>query len=94
MKKNSLPVDLLRSETSLLKPVPIRKLRQRRFEQRTPVGSAVFFILKLLDANEFVFLSVFTIIETIFPQLRAKPLSKNEKKTTSGWHASLKNFFA
>ena len=84
MKKNSLPVDLLRSETSLLKPVPIRKLRQRRFEQRTPIASAVFFILKLLDANEFVFLSVFTIIETIFPQLCAKPLAKNEKKTTSG----------
>ena len=58
MKKNSPPVDLLRSETSLLKPVPIRKLRQRRFEQRTPIASAVFFILKLLDANEFVFLSL------------------------------------
>ena len=62
MQKISLPVDLLRSETSLLKPVPIRKLRQRRFEQRTAIGSAAFFILKLLDATKFEFLNVFTLL--------------------------------
>ena len=50
-----------------------RKLKQRRFEQRTPIGSAIFFTLKLLDVTKLEFLSVFTVIETIFPQLCAKP---------------------
>ena len=72
----------------------IRELKQRRFERRTSTGSEVFFILKHLDAPKFVFLSVLTIIETSCPKKWAKPLSKNEKKTTSGWRASLKNVFA
>ena len=63
-------------------------------ERRTSTGSEVFFILKHLDAPKFVFLSVLTIIETSCPKKWAKPLSKNEKKTTSGWRASLKNVFA
>ena len=59
-----------------------------------PIESGVFFILKHLNATKFVFLSVFTIIEAICPKIWAKPPSKNEKKTTSGWRASLKNVFA
>ena len=43
-------------------------------------GSGIFFILKRLDASKFVFLSVFTIIETICPKSRAKPPSTNEKR--------------
>ena len=39
------------------------------FERRTSTGSEVFFILKQLDATKFVFLSVFTIIETICPKI-------------------------
>ena len=57
-----------------------RKLKQRRFEQRTLIGSAIFFTLKLLDANKFEFLSVFTVVETIFPQLCAKRSQKMKKK--------------
>ena len=57
-------------------------------------GSEVFFILKHLDAPKFVFLSVWTIIETICPKIWAKPPSKNEETTTSGWRASLKNILA
>ena len=43
-------------------------------------GSEMFFILKRLNASKFVFLSVFTIIETICPKIRAKPPSTNEKR--------------
>ena len=57
-----------------------RKLKQRRFEQRTPIRSAIFFTLKLLDGNKFEFLSVFTVIETIFPQLCAKTVVRKKKK--------------
>ena len=39
------------------------------FERRTSTGSEVFFILEQLDATIFVFLSVFTIIETICPKI-------------------------
>ena len=60
----------------------------------TSTGSEVFFILKHLDAPKFVFLSVVTIIETIWPKIWAKTPSKNEKKTTSGWRSSLKNVLA
>ena len=42
-------------------------------------GSEIFFILKRLDASKFVFLSVFTIIETICPKIWVKPPSTNEK---------------
>jgi len=43
-------------------------------------GSEIFFILKRLDATKFMFPSVFTIIETTCPKIRAKPLSTNEKR--------------
>ena len=46
------------------------------FERSTPTGSDVFFILKHLDATKFVFLSVFTIIETICQKNCAKPAYK------------------
>ena len=54
------------------------------FERRTSNGSEVSLILKRLEATKFVFLSVFTIKETIYQNNWAKPPSKNEKKTTSG----------
>ena len=47
----------------------IGSLSKGVFERRTPTGSEVFFILKQLDATKFVFLSVFTIIETICPKI-------------------------
>ena len=65
------------------------------FERRTLTGSEVFFILKHIDATKFVFLSVFTIIETICPKIWAKPPSKNEKPHLPvEVRASLKNIFA
>ena len=57
-----------------------RKLKQRRFERRISIGSGIFFILKHLNAAKFVFLSVFTVIETICPKIWAKSPSKNEKR--------------
>ena len=51
----------------------------RHFERRTSNGSEVSFILKRLEATKFVFLSVFTIKETICQNNWAKPPSKNEK---------------
>ena len=36
-----------------------------------------FLILKDLDASKFVFLSVFTLKDTIYPKIWAKPLPKN-----------------
>ena len=50
------------------------------FELRTSNGSDIFSILKHLDATKFAFLSVFTIIEAICPNIWVKPPSKNEKK--------------
>ena len=50
------------------------------FELRTSNGSDIFSILKHLDATKFAFLSVFTIIEAICPNIWGKPPSKNEKK--------------
>ena len=62
---------------------------------RTLTGSEVFFILKHLDVTKFVFLSVFTIIETICSKIWAKPPSKNEKTPLPvEVSASLKNVFA
>ena len=58
----------------------VGSLRNGVFERRTSTGSDVFFILKHLDATKFVFLSVFTIIETICPKICVKPPSKNEKR--------------
>ena len=65
------------------------------FVLRTLTGSEVFFILKLLDATKYVFLTVFTIIETICSKIWAKPPSKNEKPHLPvEVRASLKNIFA
>ena len=65
------------------------------FEQRTLTGSEVIFILKHIDATKFVFLSVFTIIETICSKIWAKPPSKNEKPPLPvEERTSLKNVFA
>ena len=50
------------------------------FERCTSTGRELFFILNRLDTAKFVFLSVFTITETICPKSWAKPLSKIEKK--------------
>ena len=58
----------------------IRELKQGIFERCTSTGSEVFSILKHSDATKFVFLSVFTIIETICQKIWAKPPSKNEKR--------------
>ena len=50
------------------------------FVQSTSNGSDVFFILKHFDASKFVFVSVFTIIEAICPNIWVKPPSKMKKK--------------
>ena len=67
---------------------------QRHFEQLTSTGSLFFFIWNYLDATKFVFLSVFTIIETICPKIEENRRPKMKKKTTNDRHASLKNVFA
>ena len=50
------------------------------FERRTSTGSEVFSLLTCLDDIKFVFLSFFTVIETIRLKIWAKPPSKNEKR--------------
>ena len=40
-------------------------------------GSEAFSLFICLDANKFVLLSFFTIIETIYPKIGAKSLYKN-----------------
>ena len=79
MQKNSLPVTCFAQKRLCLNFL-LGSLSKGGFERRMPTGSKVFFILKHLDAIKFVSLSVFTITETIFAQLCAKPLSKKEKK--------------
>ena len=58
----------------------MESLNKGVFERCTSTGREFFFILNQLDTAKFVFLSVFTIIETICPKSWAKPLSKIEKK--------------
>ena len=50
------------------------------FERHTSNVSEVSLILKRLEATKFVFLSVFTIKETICQNNWAKPPSTNEKR--------------
>ena len=68
----------------------LRSLSKGVFERRTSTGSKAFFLLICLDDINFVLLSFFTPIETIWLKIWANAPSKNEKKATSGWRASLK----
>ena len=49
------------------------------FERRTSTGSEASSFIIWLEATKFVLLSVFTLIETIWPKIWAKPLPMNEK---------------
>ena len=53
------------------------------FERRTSIESKAFSLLICLDAIKFVLPSVFTLIETICPQIWAKPLPKNSESPLS-----------
>ena len=55
------------------------RLSKGVFERRTSNGSEAFFLIVCLDGTKFVLLSVFTLIEMIWPKMWAKPLSKNAK---------------
>ena len=55
------------------------RLSKGVFERRTSKGSEAFSPIVCLDGTKFVLLSVFTLIETIWPKMWAKPLSKNAK---------------
>ena len=68
----------------------IGSLSKDFFERRTSTETEALFFSVCLDATKFVYLSVFTFIETICAKIWAKPLPKNAKKTTSGWCAPLK----
>ena len=46
------------------------------------------------DATKFVLLSVFTLIETIYPRICSKSRPRSEKKSTSALRLSLKNVVA
>ena len=53
---------------------------------------SLFSLLICLDATKFVLLAVFTLIETICPNICSKSrLNQDRKKSTSGLRASLKN---
>ena len=50
------------------------------FERRTATGNETVSLFTRLGATTFVILSVVTRIETIYLEMRAHPLPKNEKR--------------
>ena len=64
------------------------------FERRTSTGSEPFSLLICLGANKFVLLSVFTLKETICPNICSKSRLKSAKGSLSVWRASFKNVAA
>ena len=59
--------------------VELGSLSKDVFERRTSTGSEDFSLLICLDDIKFVLLSFFTLIETIWLKIWAKPSSKEEK---------------
>ena len=57
-------------------------------------GRKPFSILICLNDAKFVLLSVFTLIETICPNILFKITTQECRKSTSGWCALLKNITA
>ena len=55
------------------------RLSKGVFERPTSNGSEYFSLIVCLDDAKFVLFSVFTLIETIWPKMWSKPLSKNAK---------------
>ena len=49
------------------------------FERRTSTGSEAFSLFMCLDANKFVLLSFFSLIETIYQRVSTKPLPNDAK---------------
>ena len=66
------------------------------FERRTSTKRETFSFFICLDAAKFVWLSVFTLTETICRKIWVNPVPTAQecKKSTYGWHASLKNVFS
>ena len=62
-------------------PLIMGSLRTGMFNQRTSTSSKAFSFLICLDNKKFVFLSLLTLIGTIWLKIWAKPSLKNEK----GW---------
>ena len=56
------------------------------FPRRTATESKAFSLFKSLDATKFVFISVITRIETIFPKILDKTTAQECKTFTSGGH--------
>ena len=74
--------------------VMLGSLSKSVFEQCTLTESEVISILKHLDATKFVFLRVFTIIDTDLLKNWGKITIQNWKKTTSSWCELLNIVFA
>ena len=55
------------------------RLSKGVFERPTSNESEAFSLIVCLDDAKFVLFIVFTLIETIWPKMWAKPLSKNAK---------------
>jgi len=62
----------------------LKGLSKGVFERRTSTGSEVFSLIVCLDATKFVLISVFILVETIWPKILAKPLPQERKGATSG----------
>ena len=58
----------------------VESLSKGVFERRTGTGNDTFPLFTRLGATTFVILSVVTRIEMIYLNIRAHPLSKNEKR--------------
>ena len=60
-------------------PASLGSLSSGVFERRTSTGSELFSLLIRLHATKFVLLSVFTLIETIWPIICSKSLPRSAK---------------
>ena len=63
--------------------VLVDKKRSDVFARRTSTGSDPFSLLIYLNATKFVFLNVFTPIETILPKIRSESRLKSAKRQLS-----------
>ena len=74
----------------------IRELEQRGFwKTQVLTGNGAFSLLiRLVDANKFVLLNFFTLLQRQFARKLGKTTAQECKESTSAWRPSLKDVFA
>ena len=79
-------VEVENRSTFTLRPTlyTLGRLSKGVFQRTTSTGSEAFSVIICLDANKFVLVRVFILVETILSKIWAKPRPKNEKGANSG----------